>query len=175
MALSEAPAVWLSNGEGVKNVVSGFETVICAGALDDEADASAESDDRMPPGFEIGTTVVSVWSGFEMTTGTDTTVGMESLCEACARAVEIAPPGLESAIEVTTVLSERVIVIGTDSAADLLVSALGSEPISAVVLGFGLGFCSCVVVAGSVPSSVLVVGFGKTPPCSLDVVSEVDC
>ena len=57
----EATAVWLANGNVDTKVVSGFETVI-SGTLDGllESEAFAVSEERTPPGLEIGTVAVSV-------------------------------------------------------------------------------------------------------------------
>ena len=62
MSLLEAAAVWLANGNVDTKVVSGFETVISGGTLDGllESEAFAVSEERTPPGLEIGTVAVSV-------------------------------------------------------------------------------------------------------------------
>ena len=56
-----------------------------------------------------------------MTTGNDTTEGVEPLFEGCAKADEIAPPAFEIGTEVTRVVSEWDIVTPTDKMGDLLV------------------------------------------------------
>ena len=58
----EATAVWLASGNVDTKVVSDFETVISGGTLDGilESEAFAVSEERTPPGLEIGTVVVSV-------------------------------------------------------------------------------------------------------------------
>ena len=54
--------VWLANGNVDTKVVSGFETVISGGTLDGllESEGFAVSEERTPPGLEIGTVVVPV-------------------------------------------------------------------------------------------------------------------
>ena len=164
-ALFEASAVWVATGKCDMKVVSGFEIVIFGGTLDGllESDASTVSEDRTPPGFEIGTVAVSVWSDFEITTGIDTTEGSEPLFEGCAKAVEIAPPGLEIGTAVTTVASERDIVTGTDRTGDLLVVSACPELAPSLVLGLGLTPSVLVVSACPELARSVVLGLGLTP------------
>lgn len=125
MSLLEATAVWLGIGNFDTKVVSGCETVVSGSTLDGllESEAFAVSEERTPDGSETGTVAVSVPSEFVITTGTDTIDA--SLCEGCAKAVEMAPA--EIGTEVTRVVSEREIVTGIDTTGGLLVDSTSPE------------------------------------------------